>query len=194
MKLALNLLAVVPIENQQVNSIDDFKIVLTYLINKYQLKDYLIVDRYQLSKIGFEHLISEKDYLQLQYQNGIYLDLRNNETVIYDANKVDLIKLNKGKNKVLTNLNRYFNLNFNATLNTLKSSKLLEELQTTRVEFVVCRSFLTKEDLKVKVDYEKMVAEIKTLKREILSMIKKDQDQPIFYLPSFEKVFGFDTN
>jgi len=189
--LNINLLAVVPIENSKVNSVSDLEIILDFLIKKYELNDYLIVDRYNLEKLGFKNLISEKKYFNLQYQNGTYVDLRNNETIIYNVNTQDLVKLNKGKYKILNYLNRYFYLNFDATLNTSKSLKLLEELQKKKVDFVTCRSFSTREEVEIKVDQEKLLAEILVFKAEILKEIKNMSI--VHYSENYQKVFNFVT-
>jgi len=188
----INLLAIVPIENSKVNSVVDLEIILNFLIKKYDLKDYLIVDRYNLEGLGFKNLISEKDYLSLQYQSGTYVDLRNNETIIYNLDTQDLTKINKGKYKILNYLNRYFYLNFDATLNTSKSLKLLEDLQKEKVEFVTCRSFSTQEDVEIKVDQQKLLTEILELKAEILEKIKSKNT--IHYSENYQRTFNFVTN
>jgi len=188
----INLLAIVPIENSKVNSADDLEIILNFLIKKYDLKDYLIVDRYNLEGLGFKNLISEKDYLSLQYQNGTYVDLRNNETIIYNLDTQDLTKINKGKYKILNYLNRYFYLNFDATLNTSKSLKLLEDLQKEKVEFVTCRSFSTQEDVEIKVDQQKLLTEILELKAKILKKIKSKNT--VHYSENYQRTFNFVTN
>jgi hypothetical protein len=96
--------------------------------------------------------------------------LRNNETLIYNFDQQKLISIPQGLVKILNYLNRYFYLNFNATLNTKKTLKLVDDLASKPVEVVECRSYQDKRDIPIKINQNELLTEVRKFNAQVKSL------------------------
>ncbi|ATI73434.1 hypothetical protein [Mesoplasma florum] len=192
MSKPINVIAINCIENRKINSIKDFNIRLKKILDDNEIKEYKFVDRYNANEIIEFNKIDELDFLkEISNDNNYYVELRNDEIVVFDniKNKINTIK--KGMLYIQNAINSIFYLNHNATLNTKKTLELICELNKNNdIKEVICRSYDDGKDKTIKIE---SIDIFKNIFNEIFSDIKNltHDSEKIKYDEKFKEVFSF---
>lgn len=168
-------------ENRIITSEIDMIEFIKYFIDKHGIKEFTIVDRYSASKnpkLKSFKFINENDFIKKQTNMKYYVDVRMSESIIFNNEKNILKIISKGKIKIQNYLNRYFYLNFGATLNSKKTSDLLNKLNNNEeIKTVVCRKYIDAKDIEVTIkSMKELLAEVSILNKEILSYVDNQKD------------------
>ncbi|MBY7704941.1 hypothetical protein JIY74_32790 [Vibrio harveyi] len=116
-----NFLSINCTQNRKIGSFEDLKIRVNQLVLDNNITDFKIVNRYNVDIKDF-NTIDEIEFLKiLAGSNDYYVELRNDEIVIFDNNKNSIQTIKKGRAFLQHHIQSLFYLNYNATLNTKKT-------------------------------------------------------------------------
>lgn len=164
-----NLLAIVPIEDRKVISYENLNLLLNFVIKKYKISNPILVDRYNLDKDKIDvdiSYINEIEFMKKQTNKDYYVELRNNETVIFNSMKKNIFIDKTGYYKLLNYIHKYFYLNYNGLLNTKKTMELLDNIKNNIIEPVFLKQMITGKNIVIE-HYD-----VKELTNEIIVWIK----------------------
>ncbi|UWD35051.1 hypothetical protein NX779_00105 [Mycoplasma cottewii] len=187
-----NFLSINCTENRKIGSFEDLKIRVNQLVLDNNITDFKIVNRYNVDIKDF-NTIDEIEFLKiLAGSNDYYVELRNDEIVIFDNNKNSIQTIKKGRAFLQHHIQSLFYLNYNATLNTKKTWDLISQINSKQtINTVVCRSYITGVDVDITITDQQFLTNVfKIINDQVSALIdtNKSVKYDELYLESFNCV------
>lgn len=187
-----NFLSINCTQNRKIGSFEDLKIRVNQLVLDNNITDFKIVNRYNVDIKDF-NTIDEIEFLKiLAGSNDYYVELRNDEIVIFDNNKNSIQTIKKGRAFLQHHIQSLFYLNYNATLNTKKTWDLISQINSKQtINTVVCRSYITGADVDITITDQQFLTNVfKIINDQVSALINTNKSVKYdeLYLESFNCV------